>query len=854
MQNTGGFTGSVNLSISGLPSGVTASFNPSPANGISLLTLTVGSNAIRGSYLLTISGTSGSNTSNTSLALQVNAPGFSVSSNPGSILIFAGTSGSSTILVTDYAGFTGKVSFAITSGLPSGVTATWVTDPTTGNDQLTLAVSNAAAAGNTILTITGTSGSLTATNTIALQILPPYFAITSSSLPVSIAQGGSATATITVVPFGGLNISSAGTVNLTTSGFPAGLNATFSQNPTTSGSSVLTLTADSSAPIGTYTIYIVANSPNASNKLSSEIAFQIAITATPTPSFTLGTSSSYLTVAQGNSVTNTVTMTPLLGFTGAVTLSGNRPLGTTISFNSNPVIGSSLLTLATSASTAAGIYQLTVWGTSRTQTISVTYFLTVTAPPSFTLSTASASLNAAQGASATDTLMVTPQSGFTGQVTLSAPNLPSGISASFSSNPTSGSSGLTLTASTSTLPGKYPVILVGTSGAQTVTTLLSLTVSPSPAATLTSPAPGSTLNSSSVTFTWSPGTGATEYSLCVGDLYAGNCNFYNSGILRGVYSTNVSDLPIYGEKLYVRLCSLIGSTWQCQDSTYSMSGTPILAALTSPPPGSTLTTSSATFQWTAGAGVTNYILQLGSTGKGSKNLYNGTSTTATQAAITGLPSSGVLYARLYSQFNGSWAQYVDYTYSAADTPTPAALTSPSSGSLLGSSAAFAWSTGVGVSEYSLCVGDLYSGNCNLYNSGVLKNAFSASVSSLPVYGENIYVRLCSYLSGAWQCNNTTFEESGTPVLAALTSPTPGTQLTGSSATFQWTTGGGVTNYYLQLGTTGKGSKDIYNGVSTTSTSVSVSNLPTNGKTIYARLYSQFNGSWANYTDFTYTAQ
>ena len=43
-----GFTGSVNLSASGLPTGVTAGFSPNPATTTSTLTLTVGAGAATG--------------------------------------------------------------------------------------------------------------------------------------------------------------------------------------------------------------------------------------------------------------------------------------------------------------------------------------------------------------------------------------------------------------------------------------------------------------------------------------------------------------------------------------------------------------------------------------------------------------------------------------------------------------------------------------------------------------------------------------------------------------------------------------------------------------------------------------
>lgn len=57
---TGGFGGIVALSVSGLPSGSSASFNPSSlSSGTSTLTVTVPGSAPRGTYTLTMTGTSG---------------------------------------------------------------------------------------------------------------------------------------------------------------------------------------------------------------------------------------------------------------------------------------------------------------------------------------------------------------------------------------------------------------------------------------------------------------------------------------------------------------------------------------------------------------------------------------------------------------------------------------------------------------------------------------------------------------------------------------------------------------------------------------------------------------------------
>ncbi len=70
-----GFTGTVSLSASGLPTGVTASFNPVSTTSSSTLTLVVSASAAPGSSTITITGVSGSLTHTTTVALTVTGSG-----------------------------------------------------------------------------------------------------------------------------------------------------------------------------------------------------------------------------------------------------------------------------------------------------------------------------------------------------------------------------------------------------------------------------------------------------------------------------------------------------------------------------------------------------------------------------------------------------------------------------------------------------------------------------------------------------------------------------------------------------------------------------------------------------------
>ena len=99
--------------------------------------------------------------------------------------------------------------------------------------------------------------------------------------------------------------------------------------------------------------------------------------------------------------------------------------------------------------------------------------------PTFTLSPSASSVSVTQASSATDTISMTDMDGFSGSVTLAASGLPSGVTASFGTNPTTGSSVLTLTASSSAATGSSTITITGTSGSTSKTTTIALTVNAS---------------------------------------------------------------------------------------------------------------------------------------------------------------------------------------------------------------------------------------------------------------------------------------------------------------------------------------------------------------------------------------
>src|SRR5215831_4944372 len=277
-----GFTGSVNLAASGLPTGVTPSFSANPATSTSTLTFAASSTAATGSSTVTVTGTSGSLTHTTTITLSVSAvatPDFSLSASPATVP--QGGSGKSTITVTPISGFTGAVNLAA-SGLPTGVTPSFSANPATSTSTLTFTASSTAATGSSTVTITGTSGSLSHTTTVTLSVsavATPDFSLSAS--PATVPQGGSGKSTITVTPISGFT----GAVNLAASGLPTGVTPSFSANPATS-TSTLTFAASSTAATGSSTVTITGTS----GSLTHTTTITLSVSAVATPDFSLSAS------------------------------------------------------------------------------------------------------------------------------------------------------------------------------------------------------------------------------------------------------------------------------------------------------------------------------------------------------------------------------------------------------------------------------------------------------------------------------------------------------------------------------------------------------------------------------------
>ncbi len=430
-------------------------------------------------------------------------PEFSMMAAPTVLSVAPGGSAVTQITVTDLGGFSGTVTLSA-SGVPAGVTASFSQTSLTGSgsSMLTLTTSTATPLGNYPITVLGSTSSLVFPVAVTLTVSAPDFALSASPSAVTVTDGSSANSTITIAALNGFS----GVVNLTASGLPSGVTATFSSNSVNgSGSPALTLAAAANATPGSYPITV----QGASGTLIHTTP--ITLTVMGAPDFTLSASPASVTGNMGSSVTSKITVTALNAFNGVVSFAASgMPAGVTAAFSPASVTGSgtSTLTLTVSASAVGGTYPISVQASSANLLHSTTVTLTVTTAD-FTLSISPAAVVVASGGgSATSTVTISALNGFTGSVTLTATGLPSGVSVSFSppSVNGAGSSVLTLTTSAGAPTGSFNVNLQGASGALSHTTPLAVTSQPA----ILLPANLSVFPGSSVPYPISLGSPATS--------------------------------------------------------------------------------------------------------------------------------------------------------------------------------------------------------------------------------------------------------------------------------------------------------------------------------------------------------
>ena len=407
-----------------------------------------------------------------------------------------------------------------------------------------------------------------------------------------------------------------------------------------------------------------------------------------------------------------------------------------------------------------------------------------------------------------------------------------------------------LTPGTHTITATYTDInySLGTSNAQTVYVGNAAT-----SLGIYSPVNGTTLTGTSLTFRWFPVAGA-QYWLDIGPTQGAN-TYYQSGNLGTILSKAVSGLPNDGSTVWARLYYLQNGNWSFVDNTYAAYNVgSTKGVITTPVPGTTLTGSTVTFNWTAGTGATAYWLDIGNVAGGNQYYQSGNLGNVLTTTANTLPTDGsTVYVTLYSLVGGQWLSNA-YTYTAySASGAQGVLTTPTPGSTLtGSTVTFGWTAGAGASAYWLDIGSTPGGN-QYYQSGNLGDVLTTTVNGLPTDGSTVYVTLYSLVGAQWLGNAytyTAFNQAG--ALGIMQTPPNGSILSGNVQTFTWSAGTGATAYWLDIGNVAGGNQYYQSGNLGNVLTTTVYSLPADGSIIYATLYSYVGGQWLS-NQYTYTS-
>jgi hypothetical protein len=279
LEGRGGFSGTPEVAITGLPAGVTATVDnvvTSGATSSTTVSLNVGQSAVAGVYPLMVVAT-GEDVSPVGSAFTLTVIGGTIglALTPAILSVGQGANATSNVAITR-TGFTGDVGLAVT-GAPTGVTATLSPSPATGNTStLTVTAAANATLGAATLTLTGTSPIaenqvVTIPITVTAAAPTASIGLTLAPTALSIARSANSTSTITRA-----RTNFTGDVTFTAENLPAGVTASFAPNPNTMGTTTLTLTTTAAAVAGTSNITIRATGTGV-----NAVTAPLALTLTP---------------------------------------------------------------------------------------------------------------------------------------------------------------------------------------------------------------------------------------------------------------------------------------------------------------------------------------------------------------------------------------------------------------------------------------------------------------------------------------------------------------------------------------------------------------------------------------------
>ncbi len=475
--STSGYTGPIALSGTA-PAGITLSFQPAtitPGQSATV-TVTASTNSASGTGSITIVGVGGSAKQTVSVALTLQpAPALSLTASASALTVLQGGSTSVVLTIATGGVYSGPVTLSVT-GLPGGVIATWsqstITPPanTAASSAVTLTLSAATSApvvSNAPLRILASGDNLQAIATPTLTVATPASASLSLSAPSSaFSLVAGASTVIPVIVHTAKNVSGLMTVGV--SGLPAGVVATWS----TTRFELPASSAAASTPL-TLTLQAIPTAPLTASPIpltlvvfgdGLEASFPATLAVIQPASIQLALSTNTASLTTNSATGGALNLTATLRLLGSIALAANLsdihlsvrglPAGVTANWGAVTLdaAGQPEATLALAANPTAqpGNFRLLLLSSVTDAVSGADYYamqpVALAVHPAnslaITLPAADTSLQCVPGSAAQVPVQITSQAPLLDPVRLTVFGLPSGVTASWTSDPLTLSGGV----------------------------------------------------------------------------------------------------------------------------------------------------------------------------------------------------------------------------------------------------------------------------------------------------------------------------------------------------------------------------------------------------------------------------
>jgi hypothetical protein len=216
-----------------------------------------------------------------------------------------------------------------------------------------------------------------------------------------------------------------------------------------------------------------------------------------------------------------------------------------------------------------------------------------------------------------------------------------------------------------------------------------------------------------------------------------------------------------GQTVYARLWTKVGGVWRYRDSTFTVG---LFAAMfLHPLDGATGVDLTQPFHWITLVGAQAYYLYVGRS-PGAKDVLDSGEIAGTSYLPIGLPSSGILYARIWTKMNGMW-RHSDIAFTSEASILPSRIVVPVDGAATFDTVQpFEWSEVTLARGYRLTIGTVF-GADDLHDTGEI-HVTRRFVPALPI-GVPLYGRLQTKISGQWYATDFAFTVGANTVSAAV---------------------------------------------------------------------------------------